>query len=475
MREGDDNVEAISIEIFLKSLKIRCCAAYGPQESDKIERKNKFWEYLHEEVSIAKNSGSGLVLHFDGNLWAGDSIIPGDKRPQNRNGKLFQEFLENNPNLSVVNALPICEGVITRKRNKGNIIEESTLDFFVVCDRILPHVTRMVIDSDKNHTLTNFKPARNGGKAVDSDHMTEYMDLNIKIENEKPVRHEIFNFKNKEAREKFKVLTTETKAFTSCFEGFNEDVLTQITEWREVLKKYCGKAFKKIRIKKRKIKPINAKIVELISKKNELSRKTDQKNIKEKISEIDKKIAEIEAFQNRSKIIENFKCLSDNPESVNLQEMWKKQKKLFPKWGNNLPTAKKNHKGKLVSNPRAIKLLLAREYKDRLRRRPVRYDFADMRKRRDEILKLKLFLASHQKSRDWTIAELDEVLKNLKNKKSPDCEGYINEIFKQESIGENLKQSLLIMFNKLNQKQLIPEFMNICNITTVQKKDTKQI
>ena len=98
-----------------------------------------------------------------------------------------------------------------------------------------------------------------------------------------------------------------------------------------------------------------------------------------------------------------------------------------------------------------------------------------MRKRRDEILKLKLFLASRQKSRDWTIAELDEVLKNLKNKKSPDCEGYINEIFKQESIGENLKQSLLIMLNKLKQKQLIPEFMDICNITTVQKKDTKQI
>ena len=59
------------------------------------------------------------------------------------------------------------------------------------------------------------------------------------------------------------------------------------------------------------------------------------------------------------------------------------------------------------------------------------------------------------------------------DKKYPDCEGYINEIFKQESIGENLKQSLLIMFNKLKQKQLIPKFMNICNITTVHKKGSK--
>ena len=59
----------------------------------------------------------------------------------------------------------------------------------------------MVIDNDKNHILTNYKPARNGGKAIDSDHMTEYMDLNIKIETEKTVRQEIYNFKNKKVQQ----------------------------------------------------------------------------------------------------------------------------------------------------------------------------------------------------------------------------------------------------------------------------------
>ena len=42
-------------------------------------------------------------------LWAGEDIIPGDPRLQNRNGKLFQAFLSQNKTLSVVNSLKICK------------------------------------------------------------------------------------------------------------------------------------------------------------------------------------------------------------------------------------------------------------------------------------------------------------------------------------------------------------------------------
>ena len=42
--------------------------------------------------------------------------------------------------------------------------------------------------------------------------------------------------------------------------------------------------------------------------------------MKEKIAEIVREIAEIEALKNRNKVLD-FKSLSDNPESVNFQEM----------------------------------------------------------------------------------------------------------------------------------------------------------
>ena len=134
VREGNDIVEAISVDIFLKDIKIRCCAAYRCQENETKERKSAFWEFLDEAVILASNSGGGFILHFDGNLSAGKDIVPGDPRPQNRNGKLFQEFLSRNSHLTVVNSLSICDGLITRRRQKDDILEESVLDFFVVCN-----------------------------------------------------------------------------------------------------------------------------------------------------------------------------------------------------------------------------------------------------------------------------------------------------------------------------------------------------
>ena len=194
VRAGDDEVEALSVDIFVKNKKIRCCVAYGCQESDREERKNAFWDYLDEEVMLADQSEAGFILHMDGNLWAGENIIPGDPRKQNKNGRKFQTFLEEHPNLTVVNSLPLCEGLITRSRKKDEKSENSVLDFFVVCNRVLPFIMQMKIDEEKKYVLTNFTRVKTDGKATDSDHNTQYMDLDLEIEPVKPERREIFNF-----------------------------------------------------------------------------------------------------------------------------------------------------------------------------------------------------------------------------------------------------------------------------------------
>ena len=156
-----------------------------------------------------------------------------------------------------------------------------------------------------------------------------------------------------------------------------------------------------------------------------------------------------------------------------MQKMWKVLKNICPKLKPTLPTAKRNHKGKIVSGKNELKHLLANEYRNRLRTRPVRNDYKSVKNRRKKIFEMKMLLAKCKKSEPWTMQQLETALGDLKNNKSRDFEGYINEIFKKEVIGLDLKKSILTMFNGLRKANQIAQFLNFTNITTVHKKGSR--
>ena len=470
VKEGQNDVEALSVNIFVKNMTIRCCVAYGCQENEESDKKDAFWNYLDEEVIEAKESGAGLVIQFDGNLWAGNKIIPGDPRGQNKNGKLFEQFLTRNSHLTVINSLELCEGLITRRRYKNEKLEESILDFFVVCNLILPHVKRMVIDEDKKHVLTNYEQVRKGGKAADTDHHTEFIDVDLKIMTGKPERREIWNFKKKESQVTFKKVTSETNNFSNCFKN-DYNLERQVEDWKNLLFSTFNRTFKKVRVTKSKpSKKIPRNISELIDIRNELS---NMKGKKEEVILLNEKISDIEAEVNRNKILDNFQQMSQNPENVNLGKVWKLLNSLWPKCPVSLPTAKINHKGKITSAPAALKKLLAKEYRERLRTRPMRSDMKQLIQYKKRIFQTKMRLAERNKSKMWTISDLELALRNLKTKKSRDPEGLINEIFKKDVIGTDLKNSMLMMFNRIKEEKLIPKFLNKTNVTTVPKKGSR--
>ena len=86
---------------------------------------------------------------------------------------------------------------------------------------------------------------------------------------------------------------------------------------------------------------------------------------------------------------------------------------------------------------------------------------------------MKLKLAEDNHSTLWEMKHLESALADLKKNKSRDHEGYINEIFKSDVIGANLKDSLLLLSNKLKKEKMIPLFMSFSNITTVPKKGSR--
>ena len=149
--EGDDHTEILVVEIKLNQFKVRCVCGYGPQESDKLEKKELFWNRLSAEVSEALVNEAALIIQMDGNLWAGSQLVPGDPNPTNKNGKFFLDFLDKFPHLTVVNSLDICEGVITRYRKTKTKVEKAVLDFFIVCSKMLSY-------AKKDHNTTFLTP-----------------------------------------------------------------------------------------------------------------------------------------------------------------------------------------------------------------------------------------------------------------------------------------------------------------------------
>jgi hypothetical protein len=97
---------------------------------------------------------------------------------------------------------------------------------------------------------------------------------------------------------------------------------------------------------------------------------------------------------------------------VSVKEMWNLRKNIWPKNQVSIPTGKLNHTGKLVTGPQEIKTLLHKEYKERLRPRPTHPNLSHLNEIKNESFEAKLKEAKKNKSPDWTMSELDIVLKD---------------------------------------------------------------
>ena len=99
-------------------------------------------------MKSAKDGDAGLIIQMDSNSWVGSDTIPGDPNKLNSNGKLMKRFLEDNPALSVINSLKICEGTITRERKTILGTERSVLNVFITCSKVFPLIKHMKIDHE---------------------------------------------------------------------------------------------------------------------------------------------------------------------------------------------------------------------------------------------------------------------------------------------------------------------------------------
>ena len=293
IRDGGDFAEAITVNIHLKKITISCNTGYGPQENASLEKKTSFWKYLDEECERAKKEGNGFILQGDLNAWLGPNIIPGDNKTQNVNGKFLVNFVKQNK-LTIVNSLPMCKGTKTWSRTRQGIVLSSTIDFFIVCERVLPFIQNMVIHNDSKHIMTNYKGGKNTTKA---DHALMTMKVKLKVTNVKPEKVEMLNFKDTVGQIRFKESTSNNVELLNCFKGQSSSS-DKINNWIHMLKKHCQVAFPTIRIRRKTLKPSPSD--KLISERNALYKSTLEKDVKE-VNILNVKIANLIANEQRLK------------------------------------------------------------------------------------------------------------------------------------------------------------------------------
>ena len=127
----------------------------------------------------------------------------------------------------------------------------------------------------------------------------------------------------------------------------------------------------------------------------------------------------------------------------------------------------------LVSTPKELMRVLLKEYKDRLRPRAIRHDLKTHIQTMHEVTNLKLEMAWLNKSPPFSLLELEKGVKDLNKGRARDPYGLCAEIFQLNVMGEDLKMSLLDMFNQIKAEGHAPDFMKESLITTIPKPGSK--
>ena len=463
--EGDDQVEILVVEVRIKEMKIRIINGYGPQECDSLERKTLFWSRLQSEVISAAEADAAVVIEMDGNLHCGSEIVRGDPNKMNANGKMFSTFLEENSDLFLLNSSEKCEGLITRRRQKDDKLEEAILDYALVCGKLKPFFQSMKIDETRKYALTSFL----NKKVKESDHFTIIIDININIKKKRPIREEYFNFKCGEGQAKFMEILNTEKTLQNCFDN-GDNFEDQCERWFNELNKIFQRSFRKIRysnkVKETESSSLFKERSELVQK---LKKDPDNDALKADLENVTDKLTEAVSQENFSQIYNNFKHL-DQTEGENFsQGIWSLKKKVFPQKSQPLPSAKIDVNGDLVSDPAELQQLYLDTFTHRLRERPPREEYSELYDLQRGLLEKRLMVTKTERSTSWTEDDITEVLKSLKNGKCRDPLGMINEIFKPPVAGTDLVGSLCVMMNNIKDNCYIPDLLRFKNISTIYK------
>ena len=151
-------------------------------------------------------------------------------------------------------------------------------------------------------------------------------------------------------------------------------------------------------------------------------------------------------------------------------KLWKIKKEIFPK--NREPkTAMKDPKsGNLLTSNEKINEAALNVFKERLKNTEIKEHLKPLKDAKEKLCEKVLKVAAANKTPPWTMKDLEVVLKNLKKQKARDPYDLANDIFRSEVAGDDLKEAILSMMNRIKQEQSFPRCLELCNISSIWKR-----
>ena len=409
----------------------------------KKRKKNRaFFNKLEQAIIKSHLLGCSVILEFDANSKLGPTLIPDDPHNQSANGKILEGIITRQ-GLILGNSLELSKGLITRHRSTINGEEISVIDFLLFSSELLPYVNSVTIDEERKYTLTRFGVEKGKKIIKESDHNPIFASFNFNVKNVNKERKEMFNLRNIECQAQFTSFTNSSNILSESIRD-GESIEESFNRFYKNLTKIFHQTFKKVRIGSKSRPSENE---DLMDERRKLMSKKDPVSL-DKLKEIENKLVELTAKKNADIIKEEIDNLKNGDGEVDMLSFWKMKRKLFPK-AKDIPTAMMDSRGHLVSSGQKIKDLYLKTYEERLKHRKIKEGLEEHQANREELFQHRIDETKKKQIIPWTMKQLEKVLRSLKKGKARDPLNLVNEIFRPEVAGADLKSALLKIVNKI--------------------------
>ena len=373
IKEYNTDFELLVVQIKAADKVIIVMTGYGPQEHWKDHERLPFFTALEEEIASAEYEGKPVIVLMDANSKLGTNHIQGDPHDISKNGKVLEGIIERH-GLCVVNGLvPKRKGIITRQKHTVNRMEQGVIDFVLISSELIKHIEYIHVDDERVHVLTKNVKTQNGICSTESDHNIINTKFNISWSARESKVMEIFKYKDKEALQKFKDMTTNTDKLSKIIDTDKPlDIVTK--KFLKRIKGFIHQCFKKVRL----IEKEDQRLEELYNIRRLLRTKSDDASIV-KLDEVEKELCEKYSEVMCDKIMGELKDMGDSEDGgYNSSKLWKLKNKLSPRF-TDPPTAMMNSEGKLLTDNKDIIEEAVKHYKNVFKSKEIKEGLEDVK------------------------------------------------------------------------------------------------